>query len=415
MAVRANGTERAGSTLARYLDDTGEFLQESAPASAPASEPTPYQAPSQPAPGMAPIDTGTGLQPWDGSSTVNAGGSATFNENMNPATGPAPAQPFVSQWDTGASAPSNAPVGQHWDPSMANYAADTTATTTPAAAPAGNDAASQIDALYAKYGISDGGRGSGFADRAYWLEHPSEILNGRLAADLAGTGSDQPTGTPGTGPWSTSGAGARGGAASSAYGAALAPPATGGAAAGGASSQSGFDIGSYTQQLLASLKDWNKNPALDAVRKIIMDRLAQYGGPVNEDQSGITQAVTGARDEATRATEKERAQLAESLYASGGLNTEAVPRYIQQSGERNATALGSLRANLVMGAYRQKQQEFQQLLSYAIQSGDQESARNIQTQMAALDAALRDEGFGVDLAKTSAQLNQNAALAGLNG
>jgi hypothetical protein len=79
-----------------------------------------------------------------------------------------------------------------------NGAADTSGLTS-------SDPAARIDALYSQAGIKDGGRGSGFADRAYWLEHPSEILNGRLAADLAGTGTDQPTGTPGRGAWLNSG------------------------------------------------------------------------------------------------------------------------------------------------------------------------------------------------------------------
>jgi hypothetical protein len=68
-----------------------------------------------------------------------------------------------------------------------------------------SDPAARIDALYKQAGITDSGRGSGFADRAYWLDNPSEIMNGRLAADLAGTGTDQPTGTPGRGAWLNSG------------------------------------------------------------------------------------------------------------------------------------------------------------------------------------------------------------------
>lgn len=73
-------------------------------------------------------------------------------------------------------------------------------------APGGtDDIGAQIDALYQSAGISDAGRGGGFADKAYWREHPSEVTNGRLAADLAGTGTDQPTGTPGRGPWLNSG------------------------------------------------------------------------------------------------------------------------------------------------------------------------------------------------------------------
>lgn len=71
--------------------------------------------------------------------------------------------------------------------------------------PSGGDAAALWDAIASKAGIKDAGDGSGFADRAYWVAHPSEILNGRYAADVAGTGSDQPTGTPGQGPWQNSG------------------------------------------------------------------------------------------------------------------------------------------------------------------------------------------------------------------
>jgi hypothetical protein len=75
-----------------------------------------------------------------------------------------------------------------------------------ASSPGGvDDVGSQIDALYKKAGISDAGAGGGFADRAYWLAHPSEVLNGRLGRDLEGTGTDQPTGTPGRGPWLNSG------------------------------------------------------------------------------------------------------------------------------------------------------------------------------------------------------------------
>src|SRR5262252_4344329 len=97
------------------------------------------------------------------------------------------------------------------DPNIpaATPAASNTASTSTATGPdpglTSTDPATRIDALYKQAGITDGGRGSGFADRAYWLEHPDQIMNGRLAADLAGTGSDQPTGTPGYVAWLNSG------------------------------------------------------------------------------------------------------------------------------------------------------------------------------------------------------------------
>jgi hypothetical protein len=100
------------------------------------------------------------------------------------------------------------------DPTTTSTGATTTPTTPPAATPstpaasstpAPTDAAGIIDSLYSQYGLKDYGRGSGFADRAYWLEHPDQVVNGRLGRDIAGTGTDQPTGTPGYGPWVNSG------------------------------------------------------------------------------------------------------------------------------------------------------------------------------------------------------------------
>lgn len=72
---------------------------------------------------------------------------------------------------------------------------------------ADQDPLAMIEQLYGSqpWGTAGGGAGSGFADKDYWLAHPSEILNGRLGADLAGSGPDQPTGTPGSGVWGSSG------------------------------------------------------------------------------------------------------------------------------------------------------------------------------------------------------------------
>lgn len=139
------------------------------------------------------------------------------------------------------------------DPSQHDPNAVVGTTKGPAGGPTGGSAdpaARMIDDLYAKYGIKDGGRGSGFADRAYWLEHPSEILNGRLAADLAGTGTDQPTGTPGTGPWQNSGRNSR-----TATPPAGPPTATAGGSGGGGNPALGLNIpGLDINQIIAELQ-----------------------------------------------------------------------------------------------------------------------------------------------------------------
>jgi hypothetical protein len=164
----------------------------------------------------------------------------------------------------------------------------------------------------------------------------------------------------------------------------------------------------------------NAAPANDfnsQIRAQLMARLAELGKPVDENAAGIGQAVTAARDEGTRAAQTERTALAERLYAQrdGGLNSNALTQQIQQSGEKQGAAMGSLRANLLMSEYARKQAALQQTLQLAVQSGDAEAARAAQKAIADLQAQLQREGFGVDLAKYKAFLDQNAVLNGLGG
>ncbi len=153
------------------------------------------------------------------------------------------------------------------------------------------------------------------------------------------------------------------------------------------------------------------------IRKQLMARLAELGTPVDENSSGIAGAVSGARDEATRASQNERTALAERLYAQGGggLGSNALTQQIQQSGEKNAASLGGLRANLMMQEYARKQSALQQTLSLAVQSGDAEAARAAQKAIADLQAQLQREGYSLDSAKYAAYLNQQAVLNGLGG
>lgn len=82
--------------------------------------------------------------------------------------------------------------------------------------PAGIDP--RLASLYQKSGLNPGDRGSGFADWQYWQNDAVRNANGdwnyvlgRLGNNLAGTGTDQPTGTPGQGIWNNSGRNQQGG------------------------------------------------------------------------------------------------------------------------------------------------------------------------------------------------------------
>ena len=152
------------------------------------------------------------------------------------------------------------------------------------------------------------------------------------------------------------------------------------------------------------------------IRQMLMDQLAKAGQPVDPNSPEIAATMSASSDAGVRASDAERTALAERLYAQGGgLNTNALTQQIQQSGEKQAANQSNLKASLLTNEYNQKLQQMNQLMSLAVQSGDAESARNIQAQIANLQAAVQREGLGVNLAEFGANLNQNAALYGLNG
>jgi hypothetical protein len=149
---------------------------------------------------------------------------------------------------------------------------------------------------------------------------------------------------------------------------------------------------------------------------MLMEQLRKAGQPVDPNSPEIAATMSASSDAGQRASDAERTALAERLYAQGGgLNTDALTREVQQSGEKQAANQSNLKAQLLTNEYNQKLSQMQNLLSLAVQSGDAESARAIQLQIANLQAAVQREGLGINLAEFGASLNQNAALAGLNG
>lgn len=154
---------------------------------------------------------------------------------------------------------------------------------------------------------------------------------------------------------------------------------------------------------------------LSQLRTMLMQRLSASQQPVNESDPSIQAPLTAARDEGTRQSATERTQLAERLYAQGGLNTDAITQQIQQSGERNAGTLGGLRATLITRELESRRTELKDLMQMALASGDAEMARQIQMQLGALSAQVQREGMSLDAAKYSAYLNSQAAIAGLRG
>lgn len=164
-----------------------------------------------------------------------------------------------------------------------------------------------------------------------------------------------------------------------------------GATTGGAATATGNVFG---QQAPGGL--WSPE-FLAQLRQIIMQRLGDASKPVDPNDPSIALPMSAARDQATRSTDTERNALAERAYATGGLNTDVVSRQIQQSGEKNAGALSSLRATLITKELQSRKDELTNILQLAIQSGDADSARQVQMQIAALNAEIQREGIGATL------------------
>lgn len=174
------------------------------------------------------------------------------------------------------------------------------------------------------------------------------------------------------------------------------PPDQAGGGTAGAGASSGGGSAADAARTLGGAPSSGTSDYLAQLRSMIMSRLQGLSGPIDENATGIAGAMEAARNEGTRAQELERAQLAERLYAQGGLNTEAVGRGIQQSNERNATSLGGLHSQLIMHIVDQRQSELKDLLQMALASGDSESARALQWEIAQLNALLSRERLNLD-------------------
>lgn len=317
-----------------------------------------------------------------------------------PTTAPSTdAAPFVSQWDPGSSAPSNAPPGQHWDANLANYAPDASGNVSaPASTAAFNPQSAnindpnQLSQLISWAATQPGVNPSVARDPGYWQGAASRFSGdtGYFIQRMF-TAEGAPEGA---------GNAAASGATGTSQGAPIQQP--------------GQSNDAFSQFLAKYQEQQAAEQAQKAqVRQFLLARLKEASAPVNESDQNIAAPLSAARDETARATDTERTALAERLYAQGGgLNSNALTQGIQQSSERNAGQLSGLRASLISNEYNARRTQMTQLLSQALASGNTDAAQQIQVEIAALNAALQRENLGVNVAEFGAQLNQNAALAG---
>lgn len=371
----------------------------------PSQGPDPYGAPPRQTPQGAPAPT----DPSNPSPVTTQPQARTTAQPPTPATPAAGAAPggtrynTTPNWQDPMNPPSPGdPYWAEWLAANPSYTGSRTGTYTSVSA--STDPTAAIDQLYAKYGINDGGRGSGFADRAYWLEHPSEILNGRLAADLAGTGSDQPTGTPGTGPWQNSGKSGTG------------TPGPNGLLTGSADATA-------TPMAMPAAQD--PNAAMrDQFRQAILSQL----GTLQNDKSStdpngpqLQPIISAYRTQSQRGLEQTRNAIAEANYAGGTANSGGMQTQEQRALEGAGANEANFTGQQVSQAVQARQQQLQHLLDVGagfLSQGDQLA---IQRELAQLQnqyqyAALGQQNnqfnnrLGYDYTSLQAQLNRDALM-----
>jgi hypothetical protein len=288
--------------------------------------------------------------------------------------GPIPTNPDGSQvgggtpWDPKTGAPTSAPPGYHWDPTLAMFQPGDApgGSTAPTTRPTGGNLSDP--AYRAKFiawaATQPGVNPSVINDPGYWDQ---AFASGRFGNDqnYALQRMMQAEGAPeggGSGPSSPA-----------------MPPAV--------------------------------SPFSAQVRAMLLDRMGKDSAPVNDTDSNIAEPFAAANLTAQRGQQAERTALAERLAANGD-TSGSLERGIQQSAERNAVGLGTFKGQLIQKEYAARRADLADAMNQALQSGDRETAYTLQMALAQLDAQLRREGYGVNLAEFGANQNTAASNAG---
>lgn len=140
-----------------------------------------------------------------------------------------------------------------------------------------------------------------------------------------------------------------------------------------------------------------KDQQQQALRDLIMSRVAEAGKPVDPTAPGIKEMIAAQRLAHQRAAERSQSQnaarLANMNLGSSGEADTSFNALQQQRGEADAQG----EAQILGNEHQAKRDELRSLLSMAVASGDAESARTLQAQIAAIDSQLAQERFGSDL------------------
>jgi hypothetical protein len=245
--------------------------------------------------------------------------------------------------------------------------------------------------------------GTGFADWQYWQKvGPSQY--DRLKADIAGTGRDQPTGTPGSGVWASSGQGAPGQAN---FDSGYANSPTGGGV-GGNLVQVGAPAAAQTGTI-GSVGTMNGALGTGDANTLYGTLQARAGQTLNVDPNDpvIKAQVDAYRAEQTRAARNLMSEQAERGGTSS--NQDANQR---SATEKAAQATAGFQGTLMANEVAARRQEIQSALAgeQGILTAQQQMA--LQQELANLDVKLRSYQFGQSQNQQESQFARTLAERG---
>lgn len=186
--------------------------------------------------------------------------------------------------------------------------------------------------------------------------------------------------------------------------------APGGGAAGGGASGAAGGVSQFQQQ----------------IRDLLMQQLAGFSKPVDANDPSVKAEMDAQGALLERTRQERRAAAAERAAADGLLNggqgSGAFESEVASGYEDKGQQLSGLQAKLFGREIQSRRDKVAQLLSLAMQSGDAESARALQLQMAQMDDQLQrlgldqrqsqwDDSYGLDKSDRQYQRDRDAARA----
>lgn len=157
------------------------------------------------------------------------------------------------------------------------------------------------------------------------------------------------------------------------------------------------------------------NPFLTQIRQLIMERLGKMGGDPSLDDPALKAQSEAYRVSRERGAQQQRAAMAERAAANGtlqgGQSSGSFDTTLQGIYEDVGQDIAGNDAQLLGNETMQRRAEVQNLLNMALQSGDAESARALQLQLAKMDEALRKQQLSQQNRQFNADLGyRNRAL-----